>query len=341
MSDYASSGVASVRVSDGAKESRFGVDLGKDPQLSRTRGRLFLLARDQDVVFELDPTCGAPLAKTSLHDDAAKAIQNPHDVALDASGAMWVPRFNDGTLLVVRGEERHVISLADYDDDRNPQASAVRVVDTPRGERAFVALERLDRDLVSRRPSALLEIDTRTRAVVATHELQGRNPFGSMIEHDSVLYLAAPGDFNAANEDAAGLERFDPTTGTSRIVLRETDLGGSLAEAALTNGCGAAIVADPVKNVNATRLVSFDLRGTAKIVQGGASSPLATPGYDLQALAVHGKTLLVGDRRRSADGTYAVHTFDIRADCTLVPTKADLSLPQKPIAFRTAQQLSR
>ncbi len=341
MSDYASSGVASVRVADGSQESRFGVDLGKDPQLSRTRDRIFLLARDQDVVFELDTACGAPIAKTSLHDESARGIQNPQDLALDAKGAMWVPRFNDGTLLVVHGNERHVVPLAAYDDDKNPQPSAVRVVDTPRGERAFVALERLDTDLVSRRPSALLELDTSTREVVGTHALLGRNPFGAMTEHMGALYLAEPGNFDAADETAAGIERFDPRTSTSELLLRETELGGSVTELAFRDTCGVAIVADPVKNVNATRLVAFDLRGTPKLVQAGSTSPLATLGYDLQGLAVHGSTLLVGDRRKSSSGTYTVHTFEISADCKLARRETALSLPQKPVAFRPAQQVSR
>lgn len=339
MSDYASSGVGSLRISDGAQDSRFGVDLGKDPQLSRTRGRLFLVARDQDLAFELDPTCGAPIARTSLHDPQARGIQNPQDVALDAAGAMWVPRFNDGTLLVVRGDERQVLSLAAYDDDANPQPSAVRVVDTPRGERAFVALERLDVDLVSRRPSALLELDTASRAVVASHPLLGRNPFGSITERDGALYLVEPGSFDSATEDNAGLERFDPRTSTSALVLREPDLGGSLAEIALSETCGAGIVAGPVKNVNATHLVALDFRGAPKVVPG--QSLLATPGYELQGLAIHGTTLLVGDRRRASNGSYVVHTFDISADCTFTPRKTDLLLPQKPVAFRATQQVSR
>jgi len=340
MSDYSSSGVAGLRIGDATHEARFGVDLGKDPWLARSRERLFLVARDQDLVFELDPACGAPLSRFSVRDEGVNVGQNPQDLALDGAGAAWIPRFNDGTLLVVAGSARKVIPLASFDDDGNPNPTSVRVVSTPEGERAFVVLERLDRDLRSRRPSSLLELDTRTKEPVKAHPLAGRNPFGAMVEHEGALFLAEPGSFDDATERDAGIERFDPRSRTSELVLHEPELGGSLTEIALSGACGAAIVADPTKDINATSLVSFDLR-SRKVVQGVSASPLKTPGYELQGLAVHDGRLLVGDRRSTQDGSYAVHTFDIRADCTLAPREARLALPQKPVALRPASPLSR
>ncbi len=340
MSDYVSSGVASLRVSDGSHQSRFGVDLGADPWLTRSSGRLFLIARDEDLVFELDPACGAPKARFSVRDEGAKAAQNPQDLAVDSAGSMWIPRFTDGSLLVVEGERRHVVSLADFDEDKNPNPSSVRIVATPEGERAFVVLERLDRDLLSRRPSSLLEIDTKTRAIVKAHPLAGRNPFGAMTEHEGALYLAEPGNFDDDRETLAGIERFDPKTRTSELLVRETELGGSITELTIAGSCAAAIVADPTIDVNATSLVTIDLR-TRTVVQPLARSPLRTSGYELQGLAVHEGMLLVGDRRKTSAGTYDVHTFDIRADCTIAPRAERLALPQKPVAIRPSSQLSR
>ena len=343
MSDYVSSGVASLRVSDGSHQSRFGVDLGKDPWLTRSGGRLFLLARDQDLVFELDPACGAPKARFSVRDEGAKAAQNPQDLAVDSAGSMWIPRFTDGSLLVVEGDRRHVVSLADFDEDKNPNPTSVRIVATPEGERAFVVLERLDlvgRNLVSRRPSSLLEIDTKTRTIVKAHPLAGRNPFGAMTEHEGALYLAEPGNFDDDRETLAGIERFDPKTRTTELLVRETELGGSITELTIAGSCAVAIVADPTKDVNATSLVTIDLR-TRTVVQPLTRSPLRTTGYELQGLAVHEGVLLVGDRRKTSAGTYDVHTFDIRADCTIAPRAERLALPQKPVAIRPSSQLSR
>lgn len=338
MSDYASTGIAALRITDGASESRFGVDLGKDPALAQSGGRLFLLARDQDLLFELDPTCGAPLRKTSIHDDSAKTTQNPQDVAVDASGTLWIPRFNDGSLLVVPPSgPRAVVSLAAYDDDGSPQPSSATTLPTSRGERVFVALQRLDRDLVSRRASAMLEIDPVSRGVVAVHPLAGKNPFGTSIAHEGALWLAAAGSFDRADEPEGGVARFDPETGESRLVVLEERLGGSVAQLALHGACGVAIVASPVKDVNATSLVTFDAaRGV--VVQPAAAAALSTTGYDLQGLAFVGDTLFVGDRRADEGGQHALHTFTIDASCILRPSPSPpLRVPQRPISLRAVR----
>ena len=341
-SDYASSGVTALRLSDGKRESRFGVDLGKDPALAVSRGRLFLLARDQDLAFELDPTCGAPVAKIGLHDEGASGVQNPQDLAVDSAGRMWVPRFNDGSLLVLEGGAHTTVPLGAYDVDGNPQPASVRIVRTSRGERAFVSLERLDRDLVSRRASAVLELDTATRAPVHAHPLLGKNPFGAMVEHEDGLYLAEPGNFDANDEADAGIERFDPETGTSRMILGERELGGSVAEIAFAGPCLVAIVADPTKDVNATSLVLADTRGTPRVTARGDTT-LRTSGYDLQGLFVRGDTLFVGDRRARGDGSYEVHGFRITDTCTLTRDTSlpPLTLPQKPVALRSVLQNTR
>ena len=343
MSDYASTGIATVRIADGASESRFGVDLGKDPELAQSGGRLFLLARDQDLVFELDPTCGAPIRKTSVHDDDAKATQNPQDVAVDARGALWIPRFNDGSLLVVPREgPRAVLSLAAYDEDGSPQPSSATTLTTSRGERVFVALERLDRDLVSRRPSAMLEIDPVSRAVIASHPLVGRNPFGLAVAHEGALWLATAGSFERADEPEAGVARFDPETGQSRLVVQEASLGGSVVQVALRGSCGAAIVASATRDVNATSLVTFDAaRGV--VVQPASAAALSTPGFDLQGLTFVGDALFVGDRRPSGGGGgHPLHAFVMDASCTLSASAGPrVSVPQRPVALRAVRQATR
>jgi hypothetical protein len=255
---------------------------------------------------------------------------------------MWVPRFNDGSLLVLDGDAREPLPLGAFDDDGNPQPASVRIVATSRGERAFVSLERLDRDLVSRRPSALLELDTATRTPVRAHTLLGKNPFGAMVEHEGALYLAEPGNFDVADEPEAGVERFDPELGASRMIVGERDLGGSVAELAFAGPCLVAIVADPTNDVNATSLVVVDTRGTPRVTARGDTT-LRTSGYDLQGLHVRGDTLFVGDRRARPDKAYDVHAFRVTGECTLAqsPSLPRLTLPQKPVALRSTLQNTR
>ncbi len=334
-SDYASSGVGAFGL-DGTGKLSFGVDLGADPALATSRGRAFLVARDQDVVFELDPRCGTPIAKTSVHDASHRGTTNPQDVAVAPDGALWVPRYNLPSVVVIdaTGATRGTIDLTPYDEDQNPNASAIRIVDVGGAPKAFVSLERLD-DTQSpprtRLASQILRIDVTTLAVEQAVDLAGKNPFG-LVEHDGALFLAEPGDFSSADDELAGVERFDPATSTTRLLARERDLGGSVAEVAVTSGCGVAIVADPsAKNV--TSLVTFDPATGAALTRAASAVLGPTEGFDLQGLAWKGDVLLVGDRRRTTSG-YAVHAFDRTGACDLQPRPDVIFLQQKPVALR-------
>ncbi len=201
--------------------------------------------------------------------------------------------------------------------------------------KAFVTLERLDdldkvNILSSKQPSSMLRIDVATRKVEEAIPLAGRNPFNTMAEHDGALFLAEPGNFDSAGEPLAGIERFDTTTSTTRLLVTEQDLGGSVR-------CGVAIVGGPQHNVNPTSLVTFDPT-TGKVLASAQAAVLGpTPGYDLQGLAWRGTSLYVGDRRRGATG-YPVHVFDREpGTCILheVPARG-FALPQRPVALRPA-----
>src|SRR5687768_18554177 len=74
-SDYSSSQVCAA-----PGGCRTGADLGKDPMLASSNGRAFFVARDKDLVIELDPTSATPLARTSVHIEGTQ-VANPHDVA--------------------------------------------------------------------------------------------------------------------------------------------------------------------------------------------------------------------------------------------------------------------
>src|SRR5262249_33073027 len=191
---------------------------------------------------------------------AHKGSSNPQDVAVAADGALWVPRYNVPSVLVSEpsGASRAVIDLSPFDDDGNPNAGAIAITAVGGKEKAFVALQRLDDTQVpplARAASQILRLDVATAAVEGIVPLEGRNPFG-LAPHGGAFYLAEPGDFSTADDPLAGIERFDPQTSTTRLLVREADLGGSVAETAIADGCGVAIVAD-ASSQNLTSLVTF------------------------------------------------------------------------------------
>lgn len=334
-SDYQSSAVcgAPCCVSPGSAE------LGDDPWLALSNGRAFYISRTGafgDVLFELDARTGRPTAKIDgLHELAAPGqTANPHDVAAAPDGTLFVPLYSVPRLAFVKdGAVTGSLDLSAYDpEDGNPQAEAVRIV----GDKAYVTLERLDdgAGLASTRSSQMLRVDVATRTVEATIELAGRNPFGSMSELGSALYLAEPGNFNSAADTLAGVERFDTATSETRLLVTEDALGGSVAEVAVTDGCGVAIVAGPEDGVNPTWAVAFD--PTTGAVLGTIFGP--TPGYDLQGLAWRGGTLYLGDRRSDADGTWPVHVFERGAGCALTLSSRTIPLPLRPVALRPTSE---
>jgi hypothetical protein len=335
-SDYTSSGVGGL-LSDGGVELRYGADLGGDPQLTVTNGRSFFIARDHDLLFEIDPACGEPIARLSVRADGEQGSQNPQDVAATSDGTLFVPRYNSGDLFVVdKSGATSSISLASFDADGNPQPSAATTIGAAGAEKVFVALERLDdKTLKSVQPSMVVRIDAKTRSVDGQVMLAGKNPFNLPVLHGNALYYAEPGNFDDASESAAGIERLDPQAMTSSLLVSEKDLGGSVVAIAITDGCGAAIVANAVTMVNATSLVTFD-PDTGKVHVSAAASPLATGGFDLAGLTFSNGTLFVGDRRR-ADQGYPIHAFAVGAGCTLTQLPDATTSPQKPVVVRSTQ----
>jgi hypothetical protein len=332
-SDYSSSAVGALSLGHGVTSTTLGVDLGADPALSVSNGRAFLVVRDQDLVFELDPACGTPTARYSAHLGSHAGASDPYDVAVARDGSMWIPLYAAPTLLVLApgGAVARTIDLSSYDGDGNPEASAIAIVETPAGEKAFVALQRLSPGYQALQPSWMLRVDVATGAVEAHVELAGRNPFG-MRQDGAALWLAEPGSFGSASDALAGVERFDTSTSTTALVAREPDLGGSVAEVVVHGGCGVAIVADATA-VNATSLVTFD-PATGKATAAGARSPLATAGYDLQGMAWVRGALLVGDRSSRAATGYPVHAFDVTGACAMSRRPDDVFLPLPPVAVR-------
>lgn len=340
-SDYVGSTLVCGAPGCERNERTSGADLGKDPSLAVSSSRAFFVARSEDLVFELDPACGTPKARFSVHDASVPGAVNPHDVAVAPDGSLFVVLYNVPriTILTADGKPNGSIDLSGYDTDRNPQADAIRIVPVGGVPKAFVTLERLDDAdyLLSKQPSTMLRIDVASRVVEASIELAGRNPFNTMSELDGALYLAEPGNFDESKDALAGIERFDTATSTTRLLVAERELGGSVSEVAVTEGCGAAIVAGPERTVNPTSLVTFD-PSTGKVLTTAAAPVLGpTPGYDLQALTWRGDLLYVGDRRPGGAG-YRVHAFEREpGTCILHEVAArGMDLPQRPVALRPA-----
>ena len=327
------------------RQGTTGPDLGNGPQLAASSGRTFFLARDLDFIFELDANCGTAKTLYKVKDPTRQLAVNPHDVAVAPDGALWVPLYDVPRIAILEGGNVSAtidLSGTRFDTDGNPQADAIRIVSVGGVAKAFVTLERLDDTdkvniLRSKQASFMARIDVATRTVEDTIVLAGRNPFNTMAEYDGALFLAEPRSFDDAAELLAGIERFDTSTSTTRFLIAEQDLGGSVVEVAVTDGCGVAIVGGPEKNLNPTSLVSFDPT-TGKVVHSAQAAILGpTPGYDLQGLTWRGSSLYVGDRRAGAGG-YPIHVFDREpGTCILheVPARA-FTIPQPPVALRPA-----
>jgi len=329
-SDYSSSASGALTLAGNVTATVGRVDLGADPALAVSAGRTFYVARDLGTIFELDPSCGTPTQQLTLPPTAPSGPSDPQDVAVASDGSLWVALFLVPQVVILSptGAQIGRIDLSAYDGDGNPDATSIAIVDTPAGEKAFVALDRLNPYPTSQQPSWMLRIDVATANVEATVVLAGRNPFGTMQSADGILWLAEPGNFDDATEPDAGVERFDTSTSTTALVAREADLGGSVAEVNVSGGCGAAIVADAT-SVNATSLALFDPASGA-VVAPASSSPLSTPGFDLEGLAWSGGAMLVGDRTRASSG-YPVHAFD--GACTPVERPDAIFLPLPPVGL--------
>ena len=333
-SDYVSSRVGSVSLDAAVNLAWAGVDLGGDPTLAVSRGRAFFVARDKDLVFELDPSCGMPRSKIDVHDPKRQGTTNPQDVAIAPDGTWWwIPRFNAPSIAVIDplGSITKTIDLSMYDPDGNPNASAIEIFEVGGASKAFVALERLDDHdrLKSKLPSWMLRIDLASGQADYL-ELVGRDPFGTMDVADGLFYLATPGNFDLADETNAGVERFDPVRFTSTLLASERDLGGSVTQVAISKKCGAAIVADPTPNVNRTSVVMFDA-ASGQVLAKNVVGP--TEGFDLSTLAWRGNLLLVGDRRRAAGG-FPIHVFEATDACALTLRPDTIFVSQKPVAVR-------
>jgi hypothetical protein len=319
-----------------------GSVLGVDPALSSSAGRLFWIDREGGGVLELDPRCGSYLRGPWLTSDpGGTGSTNPQDIAVSPiDGSLWIARFGVSTLLVKSSDgttELGTIDLAHVAGrNQNPRMSSIRILGTP--PKAYVTLEMLDVDEQPTNPSYLARLDVATALetgqVEASLELKGRNPFGLMVEDEaeSALYLAEPGSVFITNETNAGIEKVDVGSFTSELIVRESDIGASVDQLSVANGCITAIVMGGGMT-NPTSLVSVDA-ATGSVVTPLSAGFLSTSGFDLAGLAPlsSGETL-VGDRRAVTGLGFAVHVVSASSSCALALRPSNLYTPQPPVAF--------
>jgi hypothetical protein len=335
-SDYSSSEVGLLALDGAAHFYQGGSSLGTDPALASSRGRLFWIDRYGGKVIELDPKCATPLASAWSANDDAAAGSDPQDIAVAEDGTLWIARFDVPTILIKSSNGLTSLGTLDLSGiaGRNPYMSSIRIIDGAGGSKAYVTLEMLNDDLVSVDPSDIVKIDVTTRAIEATLQLKGRNPFGLIVETKEALWLAEPGQTDEVGETAAGIERVDLEAFTSKLIVRESDIGASVDQVSITSGCGTAIDMGPGP-VNVTSMISFDVT-SGDIKTSLADGFLYTDaGFELAGMAwLDGGVNLVGDRTTIPGKGYRVHAVSAASDCTLTERPLSLFAPEAPVALQ-------
>jgi len=305
------------------------IALGTDPAFSLGNAGPFVNARSEELVYSIDPDKLAITRTFVPSTDAEKADTitlpcggqvkglNPHDADLDASGRLWVARYNRPSLGVVApdGSFEAAVDLSPLADaDGLPEIESVRVV----GDRAYATLELLDR-CSSYKPTghgriAVIDVTTKQLLVAETIELGGTNPFGRMVgapwdSSGHTVGIALPGDTSAIElGDAAAIVDLSKP-GEGKGFGDEATLGGSVVELVLAAPDEAyLIVADTTPTINAEHVVRID-------PQTGAIGPTLLDsrwvkeggGYCYAGLALVGTHLLIGENDRC---TPSIHVFD-------------------------------
>jgi hypothetical protein len=286
-------------------ESTVNVALAEDDNTLRWRsGEIWVLNRfGYDNVMILRDDDYQLVKQFSLKRHAGDGC-NPQDVAFMAPDKVYVSCLQHADLLIVdpTADGSEVVggidlsSLADVDG----WPEATRMV--RHGDHVLVAIGRIDQagSYAAVPPSRVARIDPATDALVDAIDLASLNPTSALvpIPGSSDVLLATSGDYSGAS---AGLERLDPTAGTSTLVLDATDLGGIVAAFVVDETeCGFAVTMNPGTFANG--LVRFCLDGSPVT----PCIPMGTFGIT-DVVQIDDGRLLVTDTTATAPG---VRAFD-------------------------------
>jgi hypothetical protein len=319
LSSYTTSSLGRIDL-DGCMTEVPDIALGGDPVLTSSFDETLVISRDNQLVYEVDPKTllfkrtfvpyadvdlDKPFVTSCLPEGQELAGTNPYDADLDAHGRLWVARWDRPSVAIIdaNGDFFGAVDLSSYADaDGLPEVSMVRIV----GDRAYVALERIDRCAAFKpvSPGVIVVIDVATRDVVTDIQLGGANPFGRMVSASwdssgGTIAVALPGDIVALDDgDAAAI--VDLPSGKVTGFGRESELEGSVTEVVLAGPDEAYMIVstatDPLTNW--TRVVRIDPQtgqvGPTLLDSRSAAEPGG--GYCHVGLAVVGQHLLVGSR---------------------------------------------
>lgn len=295
-SDRSSSSALGFLDTNGCFTETADVSLGTDPSLSLSRGRAFVCARDQGVILEVGAATKS-ITNVFVAYTEGDDPPNPHDVAVDSSGRLWIARFSSPSVGIVMpdGSWGGGVDLSALGGaDGIPDMEAI----TAAGDHIYVALERLNADHKAEGPGILAAIPASSPpfTVESSIEIGAQNPFNRLIPAPwdaTTVAAAAPGEIDTINDpNTNGVVFISLKYAQAELSISEAELGGSPLEIALAGPSEAyAIVGGPVPNVNPTSVVAWNPE-THTITRTLAGP---TESFVFAGLAVNGPYVVVGD----------------------------------------------
>ncbi|MFQ5876283.1 MAG: hypothetical protein ACE5JH_01125 [Acidobacteriota bacterium] len=243
-------------------DSRFSIEenlevISSDPVARMEDGRPFVINRlSFDNLQGLDPFAGFSTAFQHSVGNGA----NPHDLVVvsdatsDGAGGLafvtrYEPPFNDvGVFDLSDGVLIDRIDLTPYalNEDRLPRADQALLLDGL----IYVTLQDANRSFTEFLNGRVAVIDPSARRVIDVIDLEGQNPFRSLLYSGSTgkIYVALAGIFPGLRPQAltGGVEVIDPVTRRSEgLLVDDDDLGGNVSSVAIASAArGYCVVTD-------------------------------------------------------------------------------------------------
>jgi hypothetical protein len=272
---------------------------------------------------------------TTVYQCSTGPGSNPQDIVVIDDDKAYVSVLEQMALLIVdptpgvcRSRDDFVIGSIDLsalaDDDGTPDMTLM----AKRGNRVYVALQRLDINSPLREPAAngaIAVIDSDSDTVVDTIELSGENPFANtkgLIIRGSNLYVSEVGLFG---ENDGGIERVDLDDNSPQgFIFTEATAGGDIVDFAFAAERRAYAIVSRADFT--TALIAFDpVAGTL------LDTITAAEGFDYSDIEVNDRgELYLTDRRFDRPG---VRIFRAADGVELTAAPLDIGLPPTEVVF--------